>query len=245
MKRVIWFSVFLSAGLELAQGPAALAQGPVSAVGPQLQARNYQEAIGKPPAAGSLAEAHDLAILRWNQRTRTAEGILHSWRFLNRNLSPFEPAIGSDLAKTAPMLSKSLVQYLAQVDSVKDQLKDSFARPRPFVSHGEFKPCLPLEKGWSFPSGHATWFATAGLLLADLLPERRERIMAVGSQGGHARAYCGVHYPSDVEASQRLALAISRDVIKSPEWRSFKQQLADELQRLLVAPPAGLPLLSD
>ncbi|MCX5927988.1 MAG: PA-phosphatase, partial [Cyanobium sp. LacPavin_0920_WC12_MAG_63_22] len=64
-------------------------------MGPQLQARNYQEAIGKPPAAGSLAEAHDLAILRWNQRTRTAEGILHSWRFLNRNLSPFEPAIGS------------------------------------------------------------------------------------------------------------------------------------------------------
>lgn len=147
MKRVIWFSVFLSAGLELAQGPAALAQGPVSAVGPQLEAKRYLEAIGKPPAAGSLAEAHDLAILRWNQRTRTAEGILHSWRFLNRNLSPFEPAIGSDLAKTAPMLSKALVQYLAQVDSVKDQLKDSLARPRPFISHGEFKPCLPLEGG--------------------------------------------------------------------------------------------------
>jgi acid phosphatase (class A) len=245
MKRVIWFSVFMSAGLELAQGPAALAQNPVSAVGPQLEAKRYVEALGKPPAAGSLAEAHDLAILRWNQRTRTAEGILHSWRFLNRNLSPFEPAIGSDLAKTAPMLSKALVQYLAQVDSVKDQLKDSLARPRPFVSHGEFKPCLPLEATSSFPSGHATWFATAGLLLADLLPERRERVMAVGSQGGYARAYCGVHYPSDVEASQRLALAISRDVIKSPEWRSFKQQLADELQRLLVAPPAGLPLLSD
>ena len=63
--------------------------------------------------------------------------------------------------------------------------------------------------------------------------------------GDSLRHAGGVHYPSDAEASQRLALAISRDVIKSPEWRSFKPQLADELQRLLVAPPAGLPLLSD
>ncbi len=129
MKRVIRFSVLLTACLELAQGPAALAQGPVSAVGPQLQARRYQEAIGKPPAPGSLAEAHDLAILRWNQRSRTAEGILHSWRFLSRNLSPFEPAIGSDLAKIAPMLSKGLVQYLAQVDSVRTNSKTALPGP--------------------------------------------------------------------------------------------------------------------
>jgi acid phosphatase (class A) len=231
----------LTSSLFLAQGPAVLAQGPM----PDLQASRYQAVIGKPPAPGSRAEADDLAILRWNQRTRTAEGILHSWRFLNRNLSVFEPAIGSDLAKSAPILSKGLVQLLAQVDGVKDQLKDSISRPRPFVSHGEFKPCLPLEKGWSFPSGHATWFATAGLLLADLLPERRDRILAVGWQGGYARAYCGVHHPSDVEASHRLAQAISRDVIASPQWEVFKLQLVEERQRLLAAPPAGLPLLTD
>ncbi len=245
MKGLVCFTAFLTTGLALAQAPAVLAQAPTLDAGPQLQARRYQGVIGKPPAPGSHAEADDLAILRWNQRTRTAEGIIHSWRFLNRNLSAFEPAIGGDLAKSAPTLSKGLVHVLAQVDGVKDQLKDSIARPRPFVSHDEFKPCLPLEKGWSFPSGHATWFATAGLLLADLLPERRDRIVAVGWQGGYARAYCGVHYPSDVEASQRLAQAISRDVIASPQWRAFKQQLVEERQRLLAVPPAGLPLLTD
>jgi len=39
--------------------------------------------------------------------------------------------------------------------------------------------------------------------------------------------------------------AISRDVIASPQWGAFKQQLAEERQRLLAAPPAGLPLLTD
>jgi hypothetical protein len=31
----------------------------------------------------------------------------------------------------------------------------------------------------------------------------------------------------------------------SPQWRAFKQQLVEERQRLLAAPPAGVPLLSD
>jgi acid phosphatase (class A) len=245
----------LSAGLGLGSMPVVLVQIPArsqerpkvfaapAVAGPQLLSARYQGVIGRPPAPGSQAELEDLVILRWNQRTQTPEGILHSWRFLNRNLSVFDAAVGSDLAKTAPTLFKALTLYLIQVDAVKDQLKDSVARPRPFVTHGEFRPCLPIEKSWSFPSGHATWFATAGLLLADLLPERRERILAVGWQGGYARSYCAVHYPSDVKASQQLAMAISRDVITSPEWRSFKQHVSDERQRLLVAPPAGLPLL--
>ena len=98
---------------------------------------------------------------------------------------------------------------------------------------------------WSYPSGHATWFATAALLLAYLLPERRERLLPVGLQAGDVRAYCGLHYPSDVVAGQRLAEAISQELIASPQWRTFKQQLAGERRQLLTVPPAGLPLLMD
>lgn len=83
------------------------------------------------------------------------------------------------------------------------------------MSHPELQPCLPLETSFSFPSGHATWYASAALLLADLLPERRERLLQLGRQGGYARSACLVHYPSDVLASQRLAEAVSRDVIAS------------------------------
>ncbi len=67
----------------------------------------------------------------------------------------------------------------------------------------------------------------------------------MGLQGGCVRAYCGLHYPSDVLASQRLAEAIGKDVTDSPQWRAFKQQLAAERLRLLATPPAGLPLLMD
>ena len=215
------------------------------AAGLQLDPDSFRAVIGKPPAPASPEERDDLAILRWNQRTRTPEGVLHSWRFLNRNLSLFDAAFGANLQDTSPALYKGLPAFLSRADTLKNQLKQAIARPRPFLSHRDLQPCLPLESGWSYPSGHATWFATASLLLADLVPERRERLLLVGRQGGYVRAYCGVHYPSDVLASQRLAEAFSKEVIASPQWQTFKQQVAADRQRLLVAPPAGLPLLTN
>lgn len=210
-----------------------------------LEPQRYRAVIGAPPAAGSRAEADDLAILRWNQRSRYPQAVGHSWRFLYRNLSSFDAAVGSDLSKIAPTLFKGLPLFLRRVDAVKDVLKDQIGRPRPYVSHPDLRPCVPIETTPSFPSGHATWYATTALLLADLLPQRRERLLAVGEQGGFVRAYCVVHYPSDVLASQRLAEAISRDVITSPQWQAFRRQIQPELTRLLQPPPAGLPLLSD
>jgi acid phosphatase (class A) len=222
-----------------------LAQAADPAAGLTLKADQYRAVVGRPPAPGSPAEADDLAVLRWNQRSRYPEAVVHSWRFLHRNVSTFDAAVGSDLSKTAPTLFQGLPAFLKRIDGVKDALKDEIARPRPYVSDPSFKPCLPLETTYSYPSGHATWYAAASLLLADLLPERRARLLAVGLQGGYARSYCVVHYPSDVLASQRLAGAISRDVIASPQWQAFRQQLRPELGKLLVPPPAGLPLLSD
>jgi len=238
-------ALLLAMPLLLGLPVVALAQPVDPSDGLVLDAARYRAVIGVPPAPGSAALADDLAVLRWNQRARYPAAVAHTWQFLYRNISAFDAAVGSDLSKTSPQLFKGLPLFLKRIDAVNDALKDVIARPRPFVSDPSLKPCLPLEKTFSYPSGHAAWYATASLLLADLLPERRERLLEVGQQGGYVRTYCLVHYPSDVLASQRLAAAISRDVIASPQWQAFKQQLRPELDKLLMPPPAGLPLLSD
>lgn len=171
--------------------------------------------------------------------------MLKSWSFLDRRLSAFDAAVGVDLGKSAPLLVKGLPTFLKRVDALKDQLKDQIARPRPFISHPDLKPCLPLETTFSYPSGHATWYSTAALLLADLFPTRRERLLPVGEQGAYARVACALHYPSDVLASQRLAEAVARDLVLTPQWRAFKQQITHEISRILNTPITGLPLLSD
>ena len=123
------------------------------------------------------------------------------------------------------MIRSGVPQFVHLVDDVKNKLKDAIGRQRPFLSHRELKPCLPREYSESYPSGHSTWYVTTSLLLADLLPERKERLLQVGRQGMAARVTCGMHYPSDVEAGQRLAEAAAFQIIGSPQWKQFKRSV--------------------
>ncbi|KGG28252.1 PA-phosphatasee related phosphoesterase [Prochlorococcus sp. MIT 0702] len=55
------------------------------------------------------------------------------------------------------------------------------------------------------------------MLLADLLPERRVRLLAIGQQGITAQVLCAIHYPSDVEAGQRLESAAVEQILSSDQ----------------------------
>ena len=71
MKRSI---PLLAAGLSIVVAPwPALRANP--AAGLALNAEAYSAVVGQPPAAGSAEEVKDLAILRWNQRTRYPQGV--------------------------------------------------------------------------------------------------------------------------------------------------------------------------
>ena len=214
-----------------------------AAAGLVLPAGRYAALVGEPPAPGSRGEADDLAILRWLQLSRTGEAASRTWSFLSRSLSRFDAAVGADLNRTAPTLTAGLPSFLRVITTVKDELKTTHARPRPFLAQADLRHCLPLEDSPAYPSGHALWYAAAGQLLADLLPERRERLLEVGRQGGFARVTCGVHYPSDVLASQRLATAMAADVIASPQWRAFRERVRNEGVRLQQLPARELPAL--
>jgi acid phosphatase (class A) len=56
----------------------------------------------------------------------------------------------------------------------------------------------------SYPSGHATVGAMMAILLAQMVPELRDALFALGWEYGEARVISGVHYPSDVEAGRIL-----------------------------------------
>lgn len=81
--------------------------------------------------------------------------------------------------------------------------------------------------------------------MADLLPVRRQRLLQVGFHAGASRVMCGVHFPSDVQAGQRLGAAGAQQIISSPQWRAFRDnpQIQAELQRLREVPETTLPLL--
>lgn len=243
------FSVPLQASTPAAAAPAAAAvqaaADPSPAAGLILELEPLLRLTGVPPTAGSTALREDLAVLRWLQLHRTPEMVATTWSTLARDLAVFSPALGVDMGKTTPNLLRGMAPFMALIDDGSDAIKNRLRRPRPFSSHADLQPCLPLEKGYSFPSGHSSWYAAAALLLSDLLPERRDRILVLGAYGGANRVMCGVHYPSDVLAAQRFARGAAAQITASPQWQRFRADPAiqAELAQVRSALPASLPLL--
>ncbi len=226
----------------LPPAPASL-DPPAASAGLQLEMASLNKAVGLPPKPHATAAELDLAILLWLQKHRTPDQIAKSWLLLDRNIVQFDRALGIDMTKSTPAVARGITSFLKLVDGAKDAIKDRVQRPRPYVSHPEIHVCLPPESGWSFPSGHSAFFRSAAVLLADLVPERRERLLAVGLLGGTSRTVCGLHYPSDVEAGQRLGEAAALQILTSPQWQQFKQNLAvqQELETIRQVPVSRLP----
>lgn len=246
---LVWFPVAAlhqpAAARPAAPEASVQGQAPSPAQGLTLDVDPLFRSTGLPPAPGSQALKDDLAILRWLQANRTPQMVAATWMTLARDPVLFSPALGVDMSKTTPVLEVSLRRFLALVDGAADQIKLRVRRPRPYASHSDLRPCLPPESGFSFPSGHSTWYTAASLLLADLVPERRDRLEQMGVHGAANRVMCGVHYPSDVLAAQRLARAAAAQIIASPQWQRFRRDPAiqAELAAVRQARPEALPLL--
>lgn len=91
------------------------------------------------------------------------------------------------------------------------------------VPRGPLGPCRPApekapEYSYSYPSGHATFGALASIVLARMVPERRDAIFARGWEFGWSRVVAGIHAPSALESSRIVASLIARDLDKDPRF---------------------------
>lgn len=67
-------------------------------------------------------------------------------------------------------------------------------------------PVMDLTDSPSFPSGHTTYGYTGGLMLALLVPDRYQEMIARAAEYGNDRIILGAHYAMDVLAGRALAL---------------------------------------
>jgi len=93
-------------------------------------------------------------------------------------------------------------------------------------------PAADASYSPSYPSGHATVGAMMAILLAQMVPERRDALFALGWEYGEARVISGVHYPSDVEAGRILGTML---VGVMQEDRRFRADFAAARRELRAA----------
>ena len=78
-----------------------------------------------------------------------------------------------------------------------------------------------------------------GVVLASLVPEKSQAILARASEYAEHRLVCGVHYRSDIVAGQELGAIIALSLMQNAAFKadyeaamSENQELRDRLARL-------------
>jgi acid phosphatase (class A) len=180
--------------------------------------------LAPPPAAGSAEEAADLASVRAVFQGRTPEELYRAKKDYGLSLFLFAPAIGTNFqAGRFPKTEALYGKVKASIGPAIDAPKNYWKRKRPYI----LDPQLALgdpEPSFSYPSGHSSRGTVYALLVADLFPEKKDAVLAIGRTLGWDRVLIGKHFPTDVQAGRILAQAIYRELLKDA---AFQHDLAE------------------
>ena len=173
------------------------------------------------------------------QQQRTPEETARAQADVSYSVFRFADALGHpDVfnAKTLPRTNALFRKVTYEEGAVVQAGKRGFRRPRPFVLEPRIEPIVRKPTNDSYPSGHAMWSRVIGLVLADMLPEYRDKIMARADEYASHRVLAGVHYPSDVEAGKHAGTALAAFLFASPSFQPDYAEARRELRAALQLP---------
>ena len=195
-----------------------------------------------PPANDSRQTRSEIDELLQLQRERTPQAVGYARANIEIGVLQFAGALGDEagLKKALPVSVKSLFDA-ARADEKKllDAAKMHFDRPRPVALDARIQPCLEPIVNMAYPSGHATWVFMTAVLLADMVPERREAIWARAEDFARQRLVGGVHYRSDIDAGRIAGTVIASFMLASPTYRADAAVAAADLRNFLKLHPPG------
>jgi acid phosphatase (class A) len=180
--------------------------------------------LAPPPAPGSAEEAADLASARAIFNGRTPAEDVRAHKDSSLSLFLFAPAVGpffqpGKLPKTEALFKKVKEDIGEPINIPTRQWK----RRRPYQMDEQLFVGI-REPSYGYPSGHSTRGTVYSLVMAELFPEQKDAILAVGRTIGWDRVLLGVHFPTDIYAGRVLGQAIFRELMASP---AFQHDLAE------------------
>ncbi|MGX7874308.1 acid phosphatase [Mesorhizobium sp. ORM6] len=187
-----------------------------------------------PPANDSAETKAELGEVLRLQVTRTPQMEARAVADAEENVWRFADVMGPNFTKEKlPKFSAFFDRVVETEGAVVDPAKDVWKRPRPHQLSDLVKPAVKLSSSGSWPSGHTTVGTMMGIILADMVPERRAEIMARAAEYAHNRVVGGIHYPSDVEmgkisGSVIAAVLLNRDDFKA-EYDVARAELRSDL----------------
>lgn len=148
-------------------------------------------------------------------------------------LKDFSCAMGTELTlENSPKLSAMLMRASQDAANAAAKTKEVYKRTRPFM-HNYGDICIAKSEGlmrsYDYPSGHASASWVEGLILAQVAPDRAEKLLARARAYGESRVVCGVHNMSAVEGGRTNAAGVFAALQGSAEFQSALVVVKKEL----------------
>jgi acid phosphatase (class A) len=171
-----------------------------------------------PEAAAELAEVHRL------QDKRQAAQIAHAKADdAEEDIFIFRDVLGDKFTAEGLPQTALLSSHLHNDETViGGTAKKHFQRLRPFNFDATVKPVCKTNNDvtdYGYPSGHSLTGYLEALALIQIVPEKRDAILARADDYAHSRVVCGVHYTSDTVASKLTAYAMMGIMMNNPRFR--------------------------
>jgi acid phosphatase (class A) len=168
------------------------------------------------------------------QEKRTPDAEARARADVDESVWRFADVMGPTFTNEAlPTLSAFFDRVVATEAAVVDPAKAEWKRVRPFVASKRVRPCVAPSTSGSYPSGHTTVGTTMGIILSNMLPEKRDAIMARAWDYGWNRVVGGVHYRSDVEAGRIAGSLIFQAMAAREEFKDEFVAASAELRAVM------------
>jgi len=186
--------------------------------------------LAPPPLPDSAEQAADMAAVRAVYQAASEIDKQAAYAEKKFSVFNFTGAVGAYFVETnLPKTTAFFEKVQLDAETVTDLGKDYFHRPRPFTTDTNLANGK-LEKSFSYPSGHSTESMVLALVLADLLPDQHDAILAHARQMGWHRVQIARHYPTDIYAGRVLAQAIVKQFKKSDEFEKAAAEAKAEIE---------------
>ena len=222
MKRIILVLLLLAAAVVPAPAAALLAPADVDA-----------SRLLPPPAPGSALARSELTELHAiHGRATLAMNAAASRDSADEKPDLFDGVLGFDVM-ALPATAKVLSEVQEEEEEATKPAKAYFHRDRPWIVDASIATCDPDKPGPatnSYPSGHSTTGWSIGIVLAALMPEKAQTILARADEFAENRLVCGVHFRSDIEAGRQYGTEIALKLMALPSFKADMDAARAELR---------------
>lgn len=213
-----------------------------------------------PPQPGSAAQQRDIATVLIMQATASPAERERALKDAEFAVYRVGDVLGPKFRKDRlPVTDAFLKRAFENYASVTAPGKAYFHHDRPFVMDSNVRseddvvkgvcagspnsgspPVLLCPNGvsYSYPSGHSTLGTFTALVLAEMIPERRDELLLRGRQYGESRVIVGAHFPTDIEAGRIQGTVMFVLMMQNEHFRSDLAEARAELRKQLGLPPA-------